>query len=66
MTRTMVHRGSDQEGHCIHGPLGFRRLSIIDLEGGHQAMSEQEESIWVVFNGGIYNFLELRSELEAF
>ena len=45
--------------------LGFRRLSIIDLAGGHQPMSDQEESIWVVFNGEIYNFPELRRELEA-
>jgi asparagine synthase (glutamine-hydrolysing) len=44
--------------------LGFRRLSIIDLAGGHQPMSDQEESVWVVFNGEIYNFPELRRELE--
>jgi len=40
--------------------LGFRRLSIIDLAGGHQPMSDAEEKIWVVFNGEIYNYLELR------
>src|SRR5262245_10772262 len=68
MTRTLMHRGPDDEGYYIAGPLGlgFRRLSIIDLEGGHQPMSDQEESIWVVFNGEIYNFPELRRELEAF
>lgn len=68
MTRTMVHRGPDDEGYHFDGPLGFgfRRLSIIDLEGGHQPMSDQEETVWVVFNGEIYNFPELRRELQAF
>lgn len=68
MTKTLVHRGPDDEGYYIAGPLGlgFRRLSIIDLEGGHQPMSDQEESVWVVFNGEIYNFPELRHELKAF
>ena len=67
MTRTLVHRGPDDEGYYISGPVGFgfRRLSIIDLGGGHQPMSDLEESVWVVFNGEIYNFLELRNELEA-
>jgi asparagine synthase (glutamine-hydrolysing) len=67
MTRTLVHRGPDDEGYYMAGPvgLGFRRLSIIDLAGGHQPMSDQEDSVWVVFNGEIYNFKELRSELEA-
>ena len=67
MTRTLLHRGPDDEGYYIAGPvgLGFRRLSIIDLAGGHQPMSDQEESVWVIFNGEIYNFIELRSELEA-
>lgn len=68
MTDSLVHRGPDDEGFYIAGPLGFgfRRLSIIDLSGGHQPMSDQEESVWVVFNGEIYNFLELRRELQAF
>jgi asparagine synthase (glutamine-hydrolysing) len=68
MTRTMVHRGPDDEGYYFSGSLGFgfRRLSIIDLEGGHQPMSDRERSIWVVFNGEIYNFPELRRELESF
>jgi len=67
MTRTMVHRGPDDEGYYLDGPLGFgfRRLSIIDLEGGHQPMSDAEETVWVVFNGEIYNFPELKSELES-
>jgi asparagine synthase (glutamine-hydrolysing) len=65
MTRSLAHRGPDDEGYYITGPLGlgFRRLSIIDLAGGHQPMSDQNESVWVVFNGEIYNFLELRREL---
>ncbi len=68
MTRTLVHRGPDDEGYYISGPvgLGFRRLSIIDLGGGHQPMSDGEESVWVVFNGEIYNFPELKRELEAY
>ena len=68
MARTMFHRGPDDEGYFFDGPLGFgfRRLSIIDLAGGHQPMSDAEESVWVVFNGEIYNYLELRAELEKF
>src|SRR5438034_10682451 len=64
MTDSLVHRGPDDQGHHFDGPLGlgFRRLSIIDLAGGHQPMSDREESVWVVFNGEIYNFPELRSE----
>ncbi len=67
MTRTLTHRGPDDEGYFLAGPLGFgfRRLSIIDLAGGHQPMSDQEESVWVIFNGEIYNFQELREELQA-
>ena len=68
MTKSIIHRGPDDDGYHIDGPLGFgfRRLSIIDLSGGHQPMSDQEETVWVVFNGEIYNFLELRRELESF
>jgi len=66
MTRTMVHRGPDDEGYYLDGALGFgfRRLSIIDLEGGHQPMSDREKTVWVVFNGEIYNFPELKRDLE--
>jgi asparagine synthase (glutamine-hydrolysing) len=66
MARSIAHRGPDDEGYYISGPLGlgFRRLSIIDLAGGHQPMSDKEEGVWVIFNGEIYNFKELRSELE--
>src|SRR5438132_12133435 len=66
MTNSIAHRGPDDEGYFFSGPLGlgFRRLSIIDLAGGHQPMSDAEETIWVIFNGEIYNFKELRAELE--
>ncbi len=68
MTKSIAHRGPDDDGYYISGPLGlgFRRLSIIDLSGGHQPMSDQEESVWVVFNGEIYNFPELKRELEGY
>ena len=67
MTQSMVHRGPDDEGYFVAGPIGFgfRRLSIIDLSGGHQPMSDREESVWVVFNGEIYNFPELKRELQS-
>ena len=66
MARTLIHRGPDDEGYFVSGPvgLGFRRLSIIDLAGGHQPMSDADEKVWVVFNGEIYNFKELRADLE--
>ena len=68
MSETIAHRGPDDEGYFISGPvgLGFRRLSIIDLAGGHQPMSDAEETVWVIFNGEIYNFKELRVELEKY
>ena len=68
MARSIAHRGPDDEGYYLAGPLGlgFRRLSIIDLAGGHQPMSDREETVWVVFNGEIYNFPELRRELEGY
>jgi len=68
MAGSIRHRGPDDEGFYLDGALGlgFRRLSIIDLEGGHQPMSDRENTTWVVFNGEIYNFQELRKELESF
>ncbi len=68
MTSTLAHRGPDDEGYYIAGPLGFgfRRLSIIDLAGGHQPMFDEEESVCVIFNGEIYNFFNLRSELASY
>lgn len=68
MMDTIVHRGPDDAGMHIAGPLGlgFRRLAILDLSpAGHQPMADQAETVWVVFNGEIYNFRELRRELEA-
>ena len=67
MARSIAHRGPDDEGFFIAGPvgLGFRRLSIIDLAGGHQPMSDAEKTAWVIFNGEIYNYKELRRELQS-
>jgi asparagine synthase (glutamine-hydrolysing) len=66
MCQTIVHRGPDDEGTYVRGgaALGMRRLSIIDLAGGHQPIHNEDETVWVVFNGEIYNFPELRAELE--
>ena len=61
------HRGPDDEGYYTDGPcaIGMRRLSIIDLSTGHQPISNEDGSIWVVFNGEIYNYQELRRDLIA-
>jgi asparagine synthase (glutamine-hydrolysing) len=65
MADTIQHRGPDDEGYYVSGPvgLGFRRLAIIDLEGGHQPLANEDASIWIVFNGEIYNYQELRTFL---
>jgi|HubBroStandDraft_2_1064218.scaffolds.fasta_scaffold54273_1 asparagine synthase (glutamine-hydrolysing) len=65
MADAIVHRGPDDEGYYVKGQigLGFRRLSIIDLSGGHQPLSNEDDSIWIIFNGEIYNYRELRAEL---
>ena len=65
MTDTLIHRGPDDEGFYVQGPvgLGHRRLSIIDLAAGHQPMTNEDKTVWVVFNGEIYNFPELRDFL---
>ncbi|MDS4030335.1 MAG: asparagine synthase (glutamine-hydrolyzing) [Candidatus Competibacter sp.] len=67
MGRVTVHRGPDDEGFHADGPcaIGMRRLSIIDLAGGHQPISNTDDTLWVVCNGEIYNFRGLRQELEA-
>ena len=67
MTATLTHRGPDGEGYFreLGCGLGHRRLSIIDLEGGTQPLFNEDESVVVVYNGEIYNFRELRSELQA-
>ena len=78
MTDALRHRGPDDCGYYeseyhLRPPyeampgvaLGHRRLSIIDLEGGHQPMSNEDGTVWVVFNGEIYNFTTLRNRLEG-
>jgi asparagine synthase (glutamine-hydrolysing) len=65
MCRTIVHRGPDDEGvHVEPGVgLGNRRLSIIDVEGGHQPLSNEDGTIWIAYNGEAYNFADVRAEL---
>ena len=77
MVDSLEHRGPDDRGTHTESlaqdagglvpgvSLGFRRLSIIDLEGGHQPMSNEDGSVWMVFNGEIYNYRELRKRLEG-
>jgi asparagine synthase (glutamine-hydrolysing) len=68
MGKLLVHRGPDGEGleqPRPHVALAHRRLSIIDIEGGHQPMSNEDGTIWLTFNGEIFNYRELRSELVA-
>lgn len=66
MSDVIIHRGPDDEGFHLKGPVGlaFRRLSIIDLNTGNQPIHNEDSTIWVVFNGEIYNFIELRADLE--
>jgi asparagine synthase (glutamine-hydrolysing) len=67
MCDTIVHRGPDDEGIYTrgHAGIGMRRLSIIDLAGGHQPIHNEDAGVWVVYNGEIYNFPELRKDLES-
>lgn len=73
MRDRLIHRGPDDSGDYVRplggqGPfvyLGHRRLSIIDLGGGHQPLSNEDGTVWVIFNGEIYNFMEVKSELET-
>ena len=72
MADRIIHRGPDMEGYHISGndprsaiALGFRRLSIIDLAAGKQPMYNEDGTVVCVFNGEIYNFMELRTELQA-
>ena len=66
MMDTLRHRGPDGEGLTQHGPatLGHRRLSIVDVAGGAQPLANEDDTVWVTYNGEIYNFSDLRSELE--
>lgn len=66
MTRTLVHRGPDDEGYFYGNGVGFgaRRLSIIDIRGGHQPLHNEDGTIWVALNGEIYNYRELQEDLE--
>jgi asparagine synthase (glutamine-hydrolysing) len=65
MADTISHRGPDDDGYFISGPvgLGFRRLAIIDLSGGHQPLSNEDGRVHIIFNGEIYNYQELRHYL---
>jgi len=67
MMDRMIHRGPDDSGSFIDKKFtfGMVRLSIIDLGGGHQPISNEDSTIWVIFNGEIYNYIELRQDLEA-
>lgn len=67
MADRIVHRGPDSDGYFVENgaALGFRRLSIIDLAGGTQPIFNEDQSLLITFNGEIYNFRELREELEA-
>ncbi len=66
MCEAIRHRGPDEGGFYVKGPvgLGVRRLSIIDVKGGQQPIANQDRTAWIVFNGEIYNYLELREKLE--
>ena len=66
MCNAIRHRGPDDDGFYVNGPVGLamRRLAIIDLKSGQQPIHNQDRSAWIVFNGEIYNYLELREKLE--
>jgi len=67
MLAQLRHRGPDEFGILLDGEtgLGSARLSIIDLSGGSQPITNEDETLWIVFNGEIFNYIELRAELEA-
>src|SRR5437773_10016515 len=66
MRDVLRHRGPDGEGLWIEGPvgLGMRRLAIVDVTGGHQPMANEDATVWIVYNGEIYNHADLRRRLE--
>jgi len=65
MNSLLIHRGPDDEGYYVAGPVGLaqRRLAIIDLEGGHQPLSNEDGTLWITCNGEVYNYRELTAEL---
>ncbi len=65
MNNLITHRGPDDDGYYMdnHIQFGFRRLSIIDIESGHQPLTYENERYWIIFNGEVYNYVELREEL---
>ncbi|MBT2735976.1 asparagine synthase (glutamine-hydrolyzing) [Bacillus sp. ISL-7] len=65
MNDIITHRGPDDDGFYYddHIQFGFRRLSIIDIESGHQPLTYENERYWIIFNGEVYNYVELREEL---
>ena len=67
MNQQIVHRGPDDDGFLVEKNVGLamRRLSIIDIQTGHQPISNEDESVWIVFNGEIYNHQDLRKDLQA-
>src|SRR5213594_3447959 len=67
MNAQIVHRGPDDDGFFVEGNVGLamRRLSIIDIRTGQQPISNEDESLWIVYNGEIYNHRDLRSKLGA-
>ena len=67
MCAAMVHRGPDDDGIYTSGPvgIGMRRLSIVDLATGHQPLSNEDGTVWIVFNGEIYNHASVRAKLQS-
>src|SRR5246500_988388 len=67
MNKKIVHRGPDDDCILVEANigLGMRRLSIIDIQTGHQPICNEEENVWIVYNGELYNHQELRQDLEA-
>ncbi len=66
MNACIIHRGPDSDGYFVQGPVGLamRRLAIIDLNTGDQPISNEDKSVWIIFNGEIFNFPDLRAQLE--
>ncbi|MGC2260939.1 MAG: hypothetical protein WA594_21690, partial [Candidatus Sulfotelmatobacter sp.] len=67
MNQQIVHRGPDDDGFFVEENVGLamRRLSIIDIQTGHQPLSNEDGDVWIVFNGEIYNHQDLRKDLES-